>query len=402
MHKLLCAGIALILSLVQISCSGNLNATDDPSETGRVPAEYRALYSELDAKLNQLDKTLNSHWDGKTSGVKFGVELLVANANRGEILLIESVFKATVLTLDRLQELGVRSVAVSIQFPMLTQSFPRFDEYKNFYQRVAREIRRRDFIFIVETGTFFRESEFTKFEINYDNLTFDTFNAQLKEMTDIIIRDLGPDYLTILTEPDTMQNNTGLKFSVKNFSTTIRHIVRGVDASGVKLGAGAGTWSHIEFFNALAEIPQLHYIDLHVYPVQHDFVWDKVSRIADLAAKHGKRVSFGEAWLYKVSKREFRRISHVEAFARDVYSFWQPLDSLFLEVLANLSHHVDAEFCSFFWMKHLYAYLDYGPQTRKLRAQQLMNKMDIIAGQNIIKNRLSKTGETFRSITAGR
>jgi hypothetical protein len=401
MPKLLYTGIVLIISLAQMSCAGNLNTKDGPTDTEHVPGEYRALYGELATNLNRLDKTLNAQWDGKKADVKFGVELLVANANRGEVLLTDRVFKATILTLDRLQDLGVRSVAISIQFPMLTRSFPRFNEYKDFYRRVA-EIRRRDFVFIVEIGTFFRETEFTKFKMNYDNLTFDRFNAQLRQMANIIIQDLQPDYLTILTEPDTMQNNTGLKFTAKNFSTTIRHVVRGLQPRGVKLGAGAGTWSPMAYFNALAEISQIDYIDLHIYPVQRDFVWDKVTRIADTAAKRGKRVSIGEAWLYKVSNREFRSINHVEAFARDVFSFWQPLDSLFLEVTAKLSHHVDAEFCSFFWMKHLYAYLDYDAQTRKLHPPQLMHKMDLMAGRNIVQNKPSKTGETFKAITITR
>ena len=402
MYKLLCAGIAVFISLVQMSCSSNINSQYDRADTAHVPGEYRALYGELSDKLSTLDKKLTSHWDGKKSGVKFGVELLVANANRGEVLLTDRVLRATILTLDRLQDLGVRSVAISIQFPMLTRSFPRFGEYKNFYRRVAREIRDRDLTFIVEIGTFFRESEFTKFKISYDRLTLDTFNSQLREMADIIIRDLQPDYLTILTEPDTMQNNTGLKFTVKNFSTTIRHVVRGLDPRGVKLGAGAGTWSSMAYFQALAEIPQLNYIDLHIYPIQRDFVWDRVKRINDTAAQGAKSVSIGEAWLYKVSNREFRDISHAEAFGRDVFSFWQPLDGLFLEVTAKLSHHVNAEFCSFFWMKHLYAYMDYNSQTRKLRPQQLMYKMDIFAGRRIVQNRPSKTGETFKSITIAR
>jgi hypothetical protein len=300
--------------------------------------------------------------------------------------------------LDRLQDLGVRSVAVSIQFPLLTRSFPRFIEYKDFYRRVAWEIRRRGFVFVVEIGTFFRETEFTKFKINYDDLTLDSFNAQLREMTDIIIKDLRPDYLTILTEPDTMQNNTGLNFTVKNFSATIRHVVRGLDSRGVNLGAGAGTWNQMDYFNSLAEIPQLNFIDIHIYPVQRDFVLDKVPRIAEIAAKNDKGVSFGETWLYKVSKQEYNRISPVKAFARDVFSFWQPLDILFIEVIARLSHHVDAEFCSFFWMKHLYAYMDYNSQTKTLRPQQLINKMDIIAGQHILHNSLSKTGDAFKSL----
>lgn len=371
-------------------------------DTTDIPVQYRALYSELASKLYDLDETIRFQWNGKKADTKFGVELLVANSNRGEVLLTDQVFNSTKITLDRLQNLGVHSVAVSIQFPMLTRSFPRFTEYTDFYRRVALEIRRRGLGFIVEMGTFFRETEFTKFKINYSNYTLNSFRAGLREMARVIIDDMRPDYLTILTEPDTMQNNTGLNFSATNFSSTIRSVVEGLDHRSVKLGAGAGTWNHMQYFTALTEIPRLNYIDIHIYPIQRDFVLDKVPRIAKIAAKHNKGVSFGETWLYKVAKHELGRISPVKAFARDVYSFWQPLDSSFIEVMVNLSHHVEAEFCSFFWMKYLYGYMDYNSQTRALRPQQLINKMDAIAGRHILNNSLGKTGEKFKTlITAG-
>jgi hypothetical protein len=66
--------------------------------------------------------------------------------------------------------------------------------------------------------------------------------------------------------------------------------------------------------------------------------------------------------------------------------------------MVNLSHQVEAEFCSFFWMKYLYAYMDYNFQTRTLRLQQLINKMDAIAGRHILENTLSKTGEKFKTL----
>jgi len=397
-HNFLILMTGIIFSLVLLACAEPKTKVDDDIDTIGVPFRYRALYSELATKLNDLNKTIESQWQGKKADTRIGVELLVANSNRGEVLLSDRVFKATILTLERLQDLGVHSVAVSIQFPMLTRSFPRSNEYIDFYRRVAWEIRRRGLGFIVEMGTFFRETEFTKLKIDYSDYTLNSFKAGLREMARIIIDELRPDYLTILTEPDTMQNNTGLDFSVTNFSATIRHVVEGLDHRGVKLGAGAGSWNPMQYFTALSEIPRLNYIDIHVYPIQQDFVLDKVPRIAKIAAKQNKGVSFGESWLYKVSIHELGRINTVKAFARDVYSFWQPLDSLFIEVMVKLSHHVEAEFCSFFWMKYLYGYMDYNFQTSQLRPQQLINKMDAIAGQHILDNTLSKTGEKFKTL----
>jgi hypothetical protein len=393
---------SVIFSLVALACANTKTKPSDEFDTTGVPVKYRALYSELATKLNDLDKTIGSQWNRKKTGTKFGVELLVANSNRGELLLSDRVFKSTILTLERLQDLGVHSVAVSIQFPMLTRSFPRFTGYIDFYRRIAWEIRKRGFVFIVEIGTFFREPEFTKIEVDYSKLTVKTFGAQLREMAEIIIEDLRPDYLTIFTEPDTQSRNSGLNFSVSNFADTIHHVVDELPPKGVRLGAGAGTWDQFEYFTALAKIPQLDYLDMHIYPIQRDFVLDRVSRITNIAVKHNKGISFGETWLYKVAKDELGKLSPVKAFARDVYSFWQPLDSSFIEVMVNLSHHVKAEFCSFFWMKYLYGYMDYNSQTRALRPQQLINKMDAVAGRNILNNNLGKTGEKLKAlITAG-
>ena len=217
-------------------------------------------------------------------------------------------------------------------------------------------------------------------------------------MVEIIIEDLRPDYLTIFTEPTTQSINTGLDFSVSNFTDSIHHVVDGLPPKGVRLGAGAGTWEQFEYFTALTKIPQLDYIDMHIYPIQGDLVLDSVVKIARHAKRYQKDVSIGETWLYKVSKKGFRTTSWETAFARDVYSFWQPLDSSFIEVMVNLSHQVGAEFCSFFWMKYLYGYMDYNSQTKTLRPQQLINKMDAISGQHILNNTLSKTGEKFKTL----
>ena len=391
-------GLVIVVVLALLSCTGAKNKTNAKIDDSHVPVAYRALYGELAAELNKLDEKIESQWDGKKANTKFGVELLVANSNRGEVLFTNKVFKATILTLDRLQDLGVRSVALSIQFPILTKTFTRSIEYRNFYRRVAWEIRKRGFVFIVEMGTFFREPEFTKIKVDYSKLTMKTFNAQLREMAEIIIEDLRPNYLTIFTEPTTQSRNTGLHFSVSNFTDTIHHVVNGLQPKGVRLGAGAGTWDQLEYFTTLTRIPQLDYIDMHIYPIQRDFVLNRVAKIAKEAKRHQKDVSIGEAWLYKVSKREFGKISPVKAFSRDVYSFWQPLDSLFIETVVNISHHVEAEFCSFFWMKHLYGYIDYDSETRTLRPLQLIKKMDLIAGQHILNNTLSKTGQKFKAL----
>jgi len=156
------------------------------------------------------------------------------------------------------------------------------------------------------------------------------------------------------------------------------------------------------YFKALARIPELDYLDLHIYPIQRDFVMNRVIQVTAIAQRNKKSVSIGEAWLYKVSERELGKISPVKAFARDVFSFWQPLDIMFLETVINLSHRIQAEFSSFFWMKYLYGYLDYNAHTKNLTPQQRINAVDSLAGRNILNNIPGIAGERFKALIAPR
>ncbi len=394
MRLLILAAVLVILS----GCAGDRSAAPSTPDGRAIPAEYRALYNELERKLDQLLAQINSVPDPRNARTRFGVELLVANSNRGEILFTERSFKASVLTLDRLQNLGVQCVALSIQFPVLVPSQPWAGSYLKFYKRLIGEIRQRRLAVIVEMGTLFKEPEFSKLRVDYSQLTLEEFKIQLGRMAQKIVTELNPDYLTIFTEPDTQSRNTGLDFSVPNFIATIQHVAGAVEPSGVQLGAGAGTWSPMSYFTALVKIKQLDYIDLHIYPIQGSYVVNRVGRIARKAAAHNKKISIGEAWLYKVSQGELGRISPVTAFARDVYSFWQPLDSSFVEMLVNLGRRVDAEFCSLFWMKYLYGYIDHDSRTRTLAPQALINMADQAAARRILDNRLNQTGELFQKL----
>ncbi len=388
--------VAMLLACV-VAVKASMATGETPCPV-QVPPEFRALYDELSSKLSSLRRRLTGMWDGEKGKTAFGVELLVANSNRGELLLGDRVSKATALTLGRLKELGVRAIALSIQYPMLVGDSPQSAEYMDFYRRVVQEAKAHGYVVIVEMGTFFPEPQFTRYRVNYKGLTLERFRTGLREMAERIVEGLRPDYLTILSEPDTAARNTGVDLAVSSFAAVIRHVAAGLDHPGVRLGAGAGTWSAKGYFTALADIPELDYLDLHIYPVHRDYVLDKVTEIAALARSRGKGVAVGEAWLYKVSERELGRISPLDAFTRDVYSFWNPLDAAFLDLIVALCHHIGAEFCSFFWMKYLYGYLQYDHSTKALRPQELINKIDALAGQRMLSGSPSETGLRFKAL----
>jgi hypothetical protein len=398
MRKFICLVVAGACLLTAACVQRVLESAPVHNVPQDVPERYRPVYREIDAEIDRQLPLIPLPWGQKKTDTAFGVELLVANSNRGETLLSERVLQATALTLDRLKALGVQCVSLSLQFPVLTRSHPRTAEYREFYRGVAAEIRKRGLMIVAEMGSAFREPEFSQVDVDYHGLKREKFGAGLREMAEAVIADIRPEFLTILSEPDTQTRNTGLPFSASEFAATVKQVVKDLDHPGVKLGAGAGSWASVDYFKALAAIPELDYLDFHIYPVQYGFASDRVLKAAEIARAKGKRVSIGEAWLYKVSGREFNRIPPVEAFGRDAFSFWQPLDENFIQLVVNLARTIDAEFCSFFWMKYLYGYVDHTPETSRLGPGQLMKLSDSAAAENILKGALSPTGERFREL----
>jgi hypothetical protein len=168
----------------------------------------------------------------------------------------------------------------------------------------------------------------------------------------------------------------------------------------VRLGAGAGTWTSHDYFKTLAALPELDYLDLHIYPAQYGFASDRAVKAAEVAHARGKGIAIGEAWLYKVNTRELRTIAPAEAFSRDAFAFWQPLDQDFIRLVVDLARRIDAEFCSFFWMKYFYGYLPLTPETARMSPGERMQASDRLAAENIVAGRLSATGERFKSLIA--
>jgi hypothetical protein len=398
MPKFLCAVVAGWCFLAIACVQRVLETAPVHSVPPEVPEKYEAMYREIDAEIDRQLPIIPLPWGQKKTATAFGVELSAADSQRGEALLSEQALREAAQTLERLQALGVQSVSLSLRYPVLTRSHPRAAEYREFYRKLAAGIRQRGLIMVVEMGSASREPELGRIGADNRGLKRETFGDGLREMAEAVIADLRPEFLTLLCEPDTQTRNTGLPFSPAEFAAVIRQVVKGLDHPGVKLGAGAGSWVGIDYFKALASIPELDYIDLHIYPVQYGFASDRVLKAAEVAQAQGKRVAIGEAWLYKALGREIGRLSRAEAFSRDAFSFWQPLDGNFIQLVVNLARTVDAEFCSFSGMKYLFAYIEPTADTDRLAAERVIAWSDDAAAQNIRKGALSPTGERFREL----
>jgi hypothetical protein len=372
------------------------NAESSP-ET--IPLEYRRLYDEISEKLDAFDVYLSSLSNGTENKITFGAELLPANGHQGEKLLAEENYTGTLVYLDALQSLGIQGVKVSINYPLLAPDFPNSNSYLEYYKKLAQELRKRNMKILIAIGNLFPDPSFTDLQVSFSNLTFAEYRQTKRQIAERIINEIHPDYLTLANEPSTEAMTTGLKVTVPEFTETVRYVLGGLNRSEVLVGAGAGTWNNLDYVKSLARYTDIDYIDIHIYPANY---LEQALTIADIAHASNKRLIIGEAWTYKIYDSELGDLSNIatqaDIFSRDVYSFWQPLDSEFLEILVNLASYKGYEFISPFWSKYFFGYLDYETMPKNLTYKQLAQLSNQKAVQNIMSHTLTDTGLNYQKL----
>ncbi len=370
-----------------------------------VPPEYADLYALLESKLQAVERYLTANWDSTKHSVVFSTELLAANSNQGERALSEQAWQSILLNLDRIQFLGVRAVKVAVKYPILMPDFPRSAEYLALYKKLGDELRRRNLKFLVQMTPGFKPSALSALPVEpyYANLTLERYKREKRQMAEIIIREIHPDYLTVENEPKTAQENTGLPFTVQNFTEIVRYILDGLDRDGVLVGAGAGTWDNLGYIESLARNTSVDYIDMHIYPINFDFLLDRTLQIAEIARQYNKKLFLGEAWLYKTRDADLFGPPVAAApalYARDVFSFWEPLDVKFVATIWKLVHYLKIDFASFFWMRYFFGYVEYTERTKDLPPAELFRLANLEAAKNMMQNppKLTQTGLAFQKL----
>jgi len=362
-----------------------------------VPEKFRDLYQGLDRKLDEFDLYLATHAPARNSPVIFSAGLMTANSHRGLQLLKPEAYEGTLLELSRLQELGVKAVALSIAFPILDRGFytdpAQWQGILDFYKRISGEIHKRGLKLIVKTGAMFSKGGFSDQELQvrnfYRHLKLNGYLDGRRDMAVLLARELSPDYLSVATEPDTEAEQSGKSVNTpENFLRLTTHIQEGLRSAGLtgmKVGAGIGSWQprYKEFVRFLSRQAALDYIDIHVYPVNLDFL-ERVLTISDMARQGGKAVAMSEAWLYKSRLGELASgFVAPEMFGRDAYDFWQPLDTKFIHSMVRLAKAREFEFFSPFWTKYFFAYLHYD-DVKQLNSRQLAKFSSIRAAEAIV------------------
>jgi hypothetical protein len=370
-----------------------------PNAQTPVPPLYQPLYDEIAGKLDAFDGYLNSLPNEKENKITFGAELLPANGHQGDKLLTRENYDGTLLYLDALQSMGVQGVKISINYPLLAPDFPNSDGYLEYYKNICQELRKRNMTILVAIGNLFPDASFTDLKVSFANLTFDEYRQTKRQIAERIINEIHPDYLTLANEPSTEAMTTGLKVTVPEFTQTVNYVLNGLDRKGVLIGAGAGSWNKIDYVKSLARDTDIDYIDIHIYPTNY---LEQALTMADIAHAGNKRLIIGEAWTYKAYDSELGDLGNIatqaDIFGRDVYSFWEPLDSRFLSIIVKLANYEDYEFISPFWSKYFFGYLDYETTPENLSYRQLPQLSNQQAVQNMMSHKLTGTGLTYEKL----
>jgi hypothetical protein len=175
---------------------------------------------------------------------------------------------------------------------------------------------------------------------------------------------LSPGYMTVLTESDTeesvsgqtnLNTVTGVTQLVQKVLTTLQQ----AGVTNVQVGAGVGTWTQnfMQYVQALAALP-LNFVDMHIYPVNGSDLTNALTA-ADTIHAAGKQVGLSECWDWKIRDSELGILDYASIFGRDPFSFWQPIDTSFLQAMVNFANYKQLAFIAPYWDRYWFSYLDY-------------------------------------------
>lgn len=380
-------------------------AAPAPGDAAAVPASVpdadRATYAALAQALDRAEATYRPDDVAGLAKPEYFTDLLAANSNAGEALLRSQMMEAVTVSLDAFKRMGLTGVKFAVQYPILTPNFPRSVDYLAFYRRVADEARARGLKILPHVTVVFANTAFSSFKGIYDKLTPERFAAEYKAMVARVIAELHPDYLGLITEPDTLVRLTGLKqFGEPDaLVRLVNDTLDGLDRGPTKICAGAGSWNGVPFAKALSSGTTMDAVCIHIYPTTGALL-DDAAEMARIAKAAGKSAWIDEAWLYKTRRPGGGdNVAAAEGvFGQDVYAFWQPLDIRFFRLANALARRGGVDLLSFFWSRQFFAALPAGEGGEDWRARsQAANRASFTAMK---AGRLTELGQAYKALIA--
>lgn len=421
--------------------SGAEQTSADYTPPASPPPEFQQHFDELSQSLTTFEAQIDAQWDGSIGDGQFAGSLTAANGNKTVGLLAPTRWPLILDMLDAYEELGVEMIKLDVNYPTLTPAFhtylqahppPAIPNYvytaqhfigtpNSFYNKLVAEIRARGMGVWIEHGTLFTDYSPTPPGAYFADMrtagvaaTQARYTQERAQEAATVVSQLQPDYFSILEEPTTQNDNFGYfsgktpLFDPSGWTGYVQDAAAAIDAaapaSSTLIGAGIGTWDSTTYLTLFAPLPELDYFDMHIYPLR-SLTADFLQRAIDWAdyvrsVDPGKLITVGEAWAYKTTAQEVTdQLDYNTIFGRDVYSFWEPIDRQFLDVLYKLMHYKDFSGVMPFWAGYYFAYLTYGdPDLAGLDGIELLTLAGQEAEQNWPNMILTGTGEKFQEL----
>jgi len=429
------------------STNGTIAITSPTTTASTIPAQYQSLYNQLQGYITADLNQINSAWNGSSYPVNYSAELLTADANAGPGILQPADQEMMAEELNAEASMGVKAITVQIGFPIFDPNFYELSgqnaaqaqqtvqNWISYYQGVAQAIHSRGLKMIVESNPLLSyyissDSSFNPGDY-FKSLDFVTYEQLRSQHNIIVAEQIKPDYLLLQTEPDTDSVND-FRTELNNPSQDVAMISKFVNDlqnagiaglhTSIQLGSGAGAWqpSWQSYISGLCAIPGLDKIDTHIYNLQPNVNQigeiAVAEKIADIAHSAGKGASISEFWAHKsdvlpqLTGGGSDPLADIRA--RDMFSFWAPLDEQFLNLMGDLANYKHFDYISGFGFYNWFALTDYNSvqnppvypaansTQNEVSDEQVTAMQNKSAKQALANGQLSIIGKAYQTVIA--
>jgi fibronectin type 3 domain-containing protein len=379
--------------LATLAILGLVPVSGASAQAPPVPSTFQAIYSSLNTYLVNFNTTLVAQPTSQTSLLNTG-NLKNADANAGPPLINPGTMTGIQLQLQELKAMGMQAIMVEVGFPMLYEPFlasqgQSYTQWVTFYQQIAAMVRAAGLKLIVENDTLL----VTDMQANWNagpffaSLSWTQYEQARAQTALTVAQTMQPNYLVVIEEPATEVVNSGQSevntpTGSASLLSQILATLQDAGVPGMQVGAGTSTSQQnaLEFIQQYVALP-VNFIDFHMYPINDDFL-PIALQIVSTAAAAGKPVAMSECWLWKVADSELSVLNPDQVRARDPFSFWAPLDALFIQTMQNLGKHSQMLFMNPFNTEIYASYLPYDSATQNLTPPAITSMASAQASTN--------------------
>jgi hypothetical protein len=389
------AGVCvLVVTLAAAGCSEN---SDTAASRAPVPGQYQSLYSTIGTQLSEAQATVDGLAARTDPKMLYGAILLFADGNRGTQLLLPQTMSQVDEELNVLAKMGVGDVSLAVNFPLLLPTTSDSAQYLDFYEKVAHAVRQHRMLLSVEENPILAGTPFAlSAKVSYAGLTDTTYAQEQAEQAQLIVDDLHPAYLSLMTEPTTDATYIGLPGlnQPTTSAAVVEQEVEAIHRGSTLLGAGAGSWSSPQFDKDYATTG-VDYIDLHVYPTEPQFVTNAIADANEARAAHLPMI-MDEFYLFP--SLNFNGQGTIDKHEIEPFTWMDPLETKFLKIFTTFAVREDFALVVAFDDNTFIANLTWQSGDNTDNLQSVNALYDPVLVRALAAGRLSAVGRSYKEM----